>query len=258
MSSEYIQFLDWQVGRFGEGRKQRLYAAMHVQGGDRVLDAGCGPGTDTLALAQIVGPTGRVVGLDIREEMVVTANQRAREAGVAGWVEHKVCDVSSMPFEDGYFDACHAERLFMHLHQPGQAFFEMARVTRPGGWIATVSFDWATLSIDTPEAEIERKISAYIGALHNNPYAGRQLYRFYKQQGFSDILVDTQLDPITDLATADALLFLKKRAEQACSIGVVTRNELERFRASLEEADRIGAFFCQFSRVTIVGCKPDM
>ena len=47
--------------------------------------------------------------------MIAEANERAREAGVEGWVEHKVCDVSAMPFEEDYLDACHAERLFMHL-----------------------------------------------------------------------------------------------------------------------------------------------
>ena len=64
-----IQFVDAQAARSGQDRKKRVYAAMHVQEGDRVLDVGCGPGTDTLPLAQIVGPTGRVVGLDIQEEV---------------------------------------------------------------------------------------------------------------------------------------------------------------------------------------------
>jgi hypothetical protein len=112
------------------------------------------------------------------------------------------------------------------------------------------------LSIDAPEAEVERKIAAYIGALHNNPHAGRQLYRFYKQQAFNDVSIDVEAGTFTDLATARRFLALDERAEQACSAGVVRRDELERFRASLEQADQMGAFFCQINRVTVVGRRP--
>ena len=50
--------------------KQRTYTWMHLQPGHTVLDVGCGPGTDTLASAGLVGPTGRVVGVDADAVMV--------------------------------------------------------------------------------------------------------------------------------------------------------------------------------------------
>lgn len=254
-SAEWVaKFMDAEAER-GRERKQHVYTLMHVQQGHRVLDVGCGPGTDTLRLARIVGPTGQVIGLDIWEEMVVEANKRAEKADVKEWVEHRIGDASSMPFEDRYFDACHAERVFMHLHNPAQVFTEMKRVTKPGGWIAVIDGDWGTLSIDTPEVEVERRIAAFIGEWHNNPYAGRQLYRLFKQHGLVDVSIDVKAVVLTDLADARFLVRLDERADKACKAGVITQDELERFRTSVEQADAAGAFFLQLNGVTAIGRK---
>ena len=53
-----------------EGAKHRSYELLRLAPGLRVLELGCGPATDTIALAEIVGPTGRVVGVDHDPEMV--------------------------------------------------------------------------------------------------------------------------------------------------------------------------------------------
>jgi ubiquinone/menaquinone biosynthesis C-methylase UbiE len=56
--------------------KQRTYALMSIQPGDAVLDVGCGPGTDTLILAGLVGPAGRAVGVDSDAAMIAEADRR--------------------------------------------------------------------------------------------------------------------------------------------------------------------------------------
>jgi len=249
------RFLDAQAER-GRERKQRLYALMHVQAGHRALDVGPGPGTDTIPLARLVGPTGQVVGLDTDEAMVVEANKRAEEAGVSGWVEHKVGDASAMPFEDDYFDACHAERVFMHLVNPEQVSAEMVRETKPAGCIAIVDVDWATLSIDTPMTDVERRIASFYAKVHKNPYAGRQLNRFFKQHGLVDISIDVEPFVGTDLVSVDYFLRLEERGQKALEAGVVTQDEFERFWSSLEQADAMGAFFCMGNQVTTIGRKP--
>lgn len=112
-------------------RKEQVYAALHVAAGSRILDIGCGPGADTIALAQLIGPTGYVVGLDQDAAMLAEADARATEAGVGGWVEHRLGDAEAMPFPADHFDACHSERLFLHLAHPevvlGQAAAQRLR-----------------------------------------------------------------------------------------------------------------------------------
>ena len=66
---------------------------------------------------------------------VAEANRRAA-AGVGTWVEHRVCDAAALLFPDGAFNACHSERVFLHLTRPEAVFAEMARVTRARGRLA--------------------------------------------------------------------------------------------------------------------------
>ncbi len=69
--------------------KRRSYELMSVQAGQRVLDVGCGPGTDTLPLADVVGDSGQVYGVDFDPEMIEEANERAATAGIDGRVQHR-------------------------------------------------------------------------------------------------------------------------------------------------------------------------
>src|SRR5262245_43968197 len=117
----YLQLLESQMLEF----KQMSYACMQIQPGDSVLDVGCGPGSDTIHLAQHVGATGEVIGLDYDPDMVAEANRRAVGIGLEGLVKHQQGDATSLPFPDARFHACRSERLFQHLLSPERALFEM-------------------------------------------------------------------------------------------------------------------------------------
>jgi len=88
---------------------------MHVDTGMQILDVGCGPGIDTIPLSDEVGITGRVVGVDVDEDLLAHAEVYARETGVAANVVHQRGDVSALACPAETFDACRAERLFQVL-----------------------------------------------------------------------------------------------------------------------------------------------
>jgi Methyltransferase domain len=92
-----------------------------------------------------------------------------------------------------------SERLFQHLREPDRALAEMLRVTKPGGWIVVVDTDTATVSIDSDEIELERRLCRFYSD-HRvwNGYSGRQLYRRFKQQKMRDINVEIAPVYITD------------------------------------------------------------
>ena len=236
--------------------KRASYELLHLAPGHHVLDVGCGPATDTISLGRLVGPGGEVVGVDYDVEMVDEANRRAAAAGVGAWVKHRQADAAGLPFESNVFDAARSERVFQYLLDPERALAEMARVTRPGGWIVIMDPDWGTLSIDTPETELERRLTRFVvDRCVNNAYSGRRLLRQFKRQGLEDVKVRVGHLPLTSYALAREVLVLDRLEPQALAAGAFTRDQLARLHTSFEEADRAGYFFASVSGVTVAGRK---
>lgn len=237
--------------------KRLTYEQMRVQPGQKVLDVGCGPGTDTIPLAQWVGTSGQVIGVDYDADMIAEAEKRALEAEVSGWVIHKHADAIALPFESDYFDACRCERSFQHLHDPVKALSEMARVTKSGGWIVALDSDWGSLSIDTSEIETERRyVRFFTEHMANNGYSGRQLYRLFKQQGLVDVSAQMCGVPFTDYAFARQMMIMDRGEREAMASGVVTAQDLDRLHTCWEQANADGDFFASVSMILVSGRKP--
>ena len=250
VDTEYLQI----TATVTEQVKRRSYTLMGIQSGDRVLDVGCGPGTDTLALAQLVGSSGQVVGVDYDEEMIVEADKAAAEANVGANVKHAQADACALPFESGTFDSCRSERLFQHLRHPEEVLSEMMRVTKPGGWIVVLDTDWGSCSIDSPHVDIERRVMRMLTErCLNNGYSGRQLYRLFGQQDLGDIVVEGFCLPVLSYPLARQICQFDEAEAEALSAGVVSSEELDVWRAGLEQADSDGAFFASASVMLVAG-----
>jgi SAM-dependent methyltransferase len=105
-------------------------AAASVAPGQTVLDVACGTGALTLAAADIVGPSGKVVGLDANPEMLAVA---LRKPGSIEWREGTA---ENLPFDDASFDAVVSQFGFMFFDDRPRALSEMMRVLKPGGRLA--------------------------------------------------------------------------------------------------------------------------
>jgi len=250
--SEYLRIAGVHLENF----KQQSYARMKVEKGQKVLDAGCGPGTDTLPLAQLVGLTGEVIGVDFDEAMIAEAEQRAEQAHVSRWVHHKHADVTSMPFETGYFDSCRSERMFQHSPNPRGALAEMTRVTKNGGWVVVLDPDWGSFGIDTDEDELERRLMRFFAKeTQYNGYSGRRLYRFFKEQGLADVSVDLLPFQLTSYPAARLIFALDKKEQQALDQKIISEDELHLWHASLEQAEANGLFFSYVCGALATGRK---
>lgn len=245
------------VANFSQQTKQRTYDLMHIQPGHNMLDVGCGPGIDTVSLAVLVGANGSVVGVDLDESMVAYANQRAVQAGVSEWVTHQQASALSLPFQSNTYNSCRSERLLQHLQDPFSAVREMVRVTRPKGWIVIADVDWGTLSVDSSETDVQRRLVRVEVEAHHNGYSGRQLYRFFKRLKLTDVTIEMFHLHFTDLSTAIDIFGLEDIAQEALKRGIVSVSELEGWRASLIEADANGEFFASLTGMIAAGCKPE-
>lgn len=237
--------------------KRRSHQWMELEPGQRVLDVGCGPGIDTLALAELVGPEGEVVGIDYDEEMVAEADRRAKRARVDGWVRHERADAAALPLPDESFDACRCERVLQHLGDPEAALDELVRVTRPGGRIVVADPDQGTASIDTPETEIERVLMRLrADAIFNNGYSGRRLFGQLHRRGLEDLVVELLPLRSVDYFMLRQVDFFDRLEALALERGTITEAQLERWHQSLGHAHEEGRFFATVTTVLVAGRKP--
>ncbi len=234
----------------------RSYDLMRVQPGAKVADIGCAFGTDTIPLGEIVGPAGQVVGIDYNRAFVAAANARAAEAGMSAWVTHQFGDATDLPLATDTFDACHSERVFLHLAQPEQALGEMVRITRPGGWVVIVDTDFATLSIDVPDFALERKLIRFNSETLRNGTSGRKLYRMFRRQALTEIEVEPMPLYFTKLVQADEVFKIIALADHAVEQGAITAAEARQWRDSLAQAAAEDVFFMAGLAILIAGRKP--
>lgn len=100
--------------------------------GERVLDIGCGAGIDSLVAARMVGPEGRVVGVDMTPEMVEKARRAVDEGGFEN-VDVREAYAEELPLEDGWADVVISNGVFNLFPDKPAALREIRRVLRPGG-----------------------------------------------------------------------------------------------------------------------------
>jgi ubiquinone/menaquinone biosynthesis C-methylase UbiE len=133
-SDDAARYLAFAAERAADVRRQG-YERMEIGEGWSVLDVGCGLGEVCADLVELVGPSGRVVGVDVSEAMITRARERCGDLPI----DFGIGDAEALVFEDATFDAVRAERVVQHVDDPATAVAEIARVVRPGGKVFVLS-----------------------------------------------------------------------------------------------------------------------
>jgi arsenite methyltransferase len=100
--------------------------------GDAVLDLGSGAGSDLFLAAKKVGPTGRVIGVDMTDEMIAKANENIRTGGLPN-VEVRKGIIEALPVESASVDWVISNCVINLSPEKEKVFQEIARVLKPGG-----------------------------------------------------------------------------------------------------------------------------
>jgi len=159
-----------------------------ISKGMRVLDVGCGSGAATHALAQLVGPTGEVVGLDISSERLDVARQN-NDMSWLSFVQH---DISNPYHGHRPFDAIWS-RFFLEYFKNNQQQIILNSISslRSGGIICLGDLDHNCLNLYGHNPKIQQSIEEIIKLLQDNhnfdPYAGRRIYSHLYNLGCGDI-----------------------------------------------------------------------
>ena len=159
-------------------------ALAELHPGEVVLDLGSGGGIDVLLSARRVGPTGKVYGLDMTDEMLALARENQRKAGVEN-VEFLKGDIEQIPLPDGTVDVIISNCVINLAADKDRVLAEAFRVLKPGGRFAVSD---VVVRGEIP-SEIRRSVELWVGclsgALDESDYIAR-----LQRAGFDEVSVE--------------------------------------------------------------------
>lgn len=248
----YIRFLDQaSADESFQAYKRHTFTLLALQPGHHVLDVGCGTGEDARAMANLVAPGGRVVGIDGSQAMIAVARQRSENCDLP--IEFATGDAHRLDFADDRFDASRADRIFMHLDEPAQALREMMRVTRPGGRVLVYEVDFETITVDHPDRARTRKIVQTWCDGFRNGWLGRHVPELFRAAGLQEV----HITPATLWLRYPLAMQMigPDTVERACAAGLLSAAEGEEWLRQVQEKYEAGLLFCTLSGFIVVGRK---
>jgi SAM-dependent methyltransferase len=215
--SKSIGYSDAEMEAVPEGANLGLgcgnpVAIASLKEGETVLDLGAGAGFDAFLAAAKVGRSGRVIGVDMTQEMVNRAQENARKGKYTN-VEFRLGEIENLPVKDNSIDVIISNCVINLSPDKERVFNEAYRVLKAGGRLMVSDL----VLIKELPAIIKNSVEAYVGCLAGA--AMKEDYLDYiKKAGFKDIEVVGQtnypLDAMANDATAQAVLDNSKISRQ--------------------------------------------
>jgi len=203
--SKKVGYTDEDIQSVPEGANLGLgcgnpVALASLKEGDIVLDLGSGAGFDCFLAANIVGKTGRVIGIDMTPEMIEKARENTRKGGYEN-VEFRLGEIENLPVADNHADVIISNCVINLSPDKDRVFQEAFRVLKPGGRLMVS--DMVLLS-ELPEP-VKNSVAAYIGCL-----AGAMIHDEYieaiKAAGFKQVRIIDETSPATDYTPKDPIV----------------------------------------------------
>jgi ubiquinone/menaquinone biosynthesis C-methylase UbiE len=193
MADDYVLGnLDNEIARleiqstFFEPLTRRTLLKAGIQEGMNCVDVGCGAGTVTNMMAQMVGKNGRVIGVDLEEKYLQYCQNNA--PANADFIHDDICN-SRLAEKGGQFDIIYSRFMFVHLKDAPRAVRSMKQLMRKGGAVVIEELDHAPDSwLCYPENQsVDTLREVYVTLVKKaggDPFAGRKIYRMLVEESF--------------------------------------------------------------------------
>ncbi|WP_118952975.1 methyltransferase domain-containing protein [Taibaiella helva] len=233
--------------------KQQSYEPFRKINTGRIADIGCGTGTDVLNLAQLLGNTVQVTGVDTAEEMIAQARSTAKQQTNADFIQ---ATAGQLPFKDNELSGLRNERLIQHLTDAPAAFSEFYRVLSPQSPVVCVETAWSSIAFYNGDTSVGFRLRDYLGNGNvNNGAAAVKLLDYLTEAGFRAPGIEVypfvlrSLDQVVQMLRTDhALLMMQEK-------GLISEEEHNSFKQALEDADRNRYFACSINLVVATAIK---
>jgi O-methyltransferase/aklanonic acid methyltransferase len=183
---------------------QRLVDWLPLKPGATMLDVATGAGAVLLPAARLLGPEGRVVGIDLSDGLIRQAEALARAEDLTN-VELRKMDAEHLEFRDQSFDFVTCAFSLYFFPNMETALHEMHRVCKPRGWLGLTAFDRTPPPFDPLFPMAIQQFGAYQGRVwmppHGMSFAPEELQDFLKRHGWQSI--ETHSEKVTFSYTSE-------------------------------------------------------
>lgn len=167
---------------------EQLVDRIGVGSGWHALDLGCGPLGVLDVLADRVGSTGRVTGIDREPGFLAMAGRSLRERGI-DTVALVEADATATGLPTGSFDLVHERLVLINVPRPEDVVAEMTRLARPGGYVAVQDVDWISWTCEPAHPDWPRLANAAAAAWSGDVHIGRRLPTMLRAAGLVEVQV---------------------------------------------------------------------
>lgn len=174
--------------------EELLHADTRYPAGSRVLEAGCGVGAQTIALAKH-SPDASITAVDLSESSLAEARQRIEAAGATN-VVFRHADLLDPPFDDASFDHLFVCFVLEHLSQPVEVLRALGRCLVPGGTITAIEGDHGSAYFSPRSDAADAAIGCLIELQRRaggDSLIGRELYPLLRRAGYSSVSVSPRM-----------------------------------------------------------------
>lgn len=177
--------------------REKMIRDLHLKRGSKLVDAGCGPGLWTPLLARALGPSGRIINVDVSAEALVTAQQRNGGQWYEEQVSYKQGSMEHLPVPCGSIHTIFSANVSQYLPEPVETFAALGRYLVPGGRLAIKDIDFGTMRFSHIDPALQARVfqarekwerrRLQEGYMFEDSWVGSKLAGYLREAGYKDV-----------------------------------------------------------------------
>lgn len=194
-----LNAVEWLVihHRSKASEREQMIRDLQLEPDSLIVDAGCGPGLWIPLLAHAIGPDGRIVGVDIAAETLLTAQQRSKGLWYHRQVQYKQTTLEQLPIQLGTADMIFSANVSQYLPDPIRTFAAMGRYLAPGGRLVIKDIDFGLMRFHNMDGGLQTRVfqarkrwetlRVEQGFPFEDSWVGSKLAGYLRAAGYEDV-----------------------------------------------------------------------
>lgn len=177
--------------------REQMIRDLQMKKGSFVVDAGCGPGLWTPLLARAIGSYGRILGVDISAECLVTAQRRSMGKPYRRQVQYKRAILEELPIRYGEADVIFSANVSQYLAEPVDTFAAMGPHLKQGGRLIIKDIDFGTMRFHNIDPGLQARVyqarerweqvRVDNGFAFEDSWVGSKLAGYLREAGYEEV-----------------------------------------------------------------------